>query len=77
MNPLKPILIGLTGVGLLFFGLSFGNEGLEPYRWFCLLLAVVALSFAPNSRLQACGKHRPPQPILPARRSRCRRVRQK
>ncbi|MCX8237371.1 MAG: GldG family protein [Akkermansiaceae bacterium] len=51
MNPLKPILIGLTGVGLLFFGLSFGNEGLEPYRWFCLLLAVVALSFAPNSRL--------------------------
>ena len=51
MNPLKPILIGLTGVGLLFFGLSFGNEGLESYRWFCLLLAVVALSFAPNSRL--------------------------
>ncbi len=51
MNPLKPILIGLTGIGFLFFGLSFGIEGLEPYRWHCLLFAIVALSFVSNSRL--------------------------
>jgi len=51
MNSLKPIFVALTGVGLLFFGLSFGIESLESFRWYSLLLALVALSFIPESRV--------------------------
>ncbi|MFT6864088.1 MAG: ABC-type uncharacterized transport system involved in gliding motility auxiliary subunit, partial [Akkermansiaceae bacterium] len=51
MNALKPILIGLAGVGVLFFGLSFGLEALEPARWYCLVLAIVAISLLPANRL--------------------------
>ncbi|MEJ6580912.1 MAG: Gldg family protein [Akkermansiaceae bacterium] len=49
MNALKPILLGLTGVGLLFFGLSFGIEGLETARWYFALLGIAALSMLPSS----------------------------
>ncbi len=51
MNALKPILIGLAGVGILFFGLSFGLEALEPARWYCLILAIAVISLLPASRL--------------------------
>ena len=49
MNALKPILLGLTGVGLLFFGLSFGIEGLEAARWYFALLGIASLSMLPSS----------------------------
>lgn len=51
MNALKPILLGLTGVGILFFGLSYGLEALEPARWYFLILAIAAISLLPASRL--------------------------
>ena len=51
MNASKPLFVGLTGVGLLLFGLSFAIEGLIPARWYALLLALVALSFIPESRV--------------------------
>ncbi|YCM46023.1 Gldg family protein [Verrucomicrobiaceae bacterium 227] len=51
MNALKPILLGLTGVGVLFFGLSFGIEGLETARWYFALLGIAALSLLPNSNI--------------------------
>lgn len=51
MKSLKPILFGLTAAGLLFFGLSFGIDGLAPARWYCFFLALAALSFIPESRL--------------------------
>jgi len=51
MNALKPILLGLTGVGLLFFGLSFGIEGLEAARWYFALLGIAALTLLPSSRV--------------------------
>lgn len=51
MNALKPVLIGLTGVGALFFGLSFGLEALEPARWYFFLLGLAALSMIPDNRV--------------------------
>lgn len=51
MNALKPILVGLSGVGFLFFALSFGIAGLEPARWYCLLLGIATLSLIPNNRV--------------------------
>jgi ABC-type uncharacterized transport system involved in gliding motility auxiliary subunit len=50
MNPLKTVFLGLSAAGLLFFGLSFGIDSLEPYTWYFALAAVAAISFVPDSR---------------------------
>ena len=51
MNALKPVLVGLTGVGLLFFGFSYLVEALEPARWYFALLGIAALSMIPDNRV--------------------------
>ena len=51
MNALKPVLVGLTGVGALFFGFSFLVDALEPARWYFALLGVAALSMIPDNRV--------------------------
>ena len=55
MNPLKTVFLGLTAAGLLFFGLSFGIEALEPFRWITILASLAAISFVPDSRLIRTG----------------------
>lgn len=51
MTAMKYLFIALSIAGFAVFSLSFGNEDLEPYRWPLLIAAIVALSFAPNSRV--------------------------
>ena len=51
MNALKPILVGLTGVGALFFGFSFLVEAFEPARWYFALLGLAALSMISDNRV--------------------------
>lgn len=55
MNPSKTVFLGLTAAGLLFFGLSFGIESLEPYRWITIIASLIAVSFVPDSRLIRVG----------------------
>ncbi|MGB0328876.1 MAG: Gldg family protein [Akkermansiaceae bacterium] len=55
MNPLKVVLLALSFAGLLFFGLSFGINSLEPYRWYTILATVAAISFVPDSRIIRTG----------------------
>ena len=46
MNPLKTVFLGLSAAGLLFFGLSFGIDSLEPYTWYFGLAALAATTAA-------------------------------
>lgn len=55
MNPLKTVFLGLSAAGLLFFGLSFGIEAMEPFRWITILASLAAISFVPDSRLIRTG----------------------
>lgn len=55
MNPSKTVFFGLTAAGLLFFGLSFGIDSLEPYRWITVMASLAAISFVPESRLIRTG----------------------
>ena len=55
MNPLKAVFLGLTVAGLLFFGLSYGLESLEPHRWITIIVTLVAASFVAESRLIRTG----------------------
>ena len=51
MKALKPILLGVTGLGLLIFLLSFGVEALESSRWFALVIGVAAYSLTSENRI--------------------------
>ncbi|MFT6178527.1 MAG: ABC-type uncharacterized transport system involved in gliding motility auxiliary subunit [Paracoccaceae bacterium] len=51
MTALKYLFIALSVAGFVAFSFSFGNENLESARWVLLIGAIVALSFASNSRV--------------------------
>ena len=51
MTALKYLFFLLSVAGFVLFGLSYQNPQIEPYRWPLLLLAILFLSLAPNSRV--------------------------
>ena len=55
MTPLKAVFLGIAAIGLLFLGLSFGIDAIEPYRWLTVVLTLAAVSFIPDSRLIRTG----------------------
>lgn len=51
MKALKPILVGLAALALILFRFSFKVDALEPAKWYLFVGAIMALSFATNSRM--------------------------